>query len=226
MTTMALVALLALAAGGGMILLAVRRLRRRPALAVALLLGGLPLLAVGLLTVALGIALQSWQRLAPEVPVARLAFAELGPQRYRVRLTPSDGPPWLLELHGDQWQLEARLIVWAPWLRLLGAAPVYRLDRLGGRYADPEQARRTLPTLVSLDPAGPLAEWVALDRWAAATQAHWPATLPVPSPVSARYGSAVYLPMADGAVYDVVLGASGLLARPANAAAAVAIERW
>ena len=74
--------------------------------------------------------------------------------------------------------------------------------------------------------AGPLAAWVALDRWAAATQAHWPAALPIPSPVSARYGSAVYLPMADGAIYEVGLGASGLLARPENAAAATAIERW
>ncbi len=226
MTTMILVALLALGVGGGMILMAVRRPRRRAALAAALLLAGLPLLAAGLLTLALGIALQSWQRLAPEVPVARLAFAELGPQHYRVRLTPSDGPPWLLELHGDQWQLDARVIVWAPWLRLLGAVPVYRLDRLGGRYADPVQARHEPPTLVSLEPAAPLAGWMALDRWAAATQAHWPAALPVPSPVSARYGSAVYLPMADDAVYSVVMGASGLLARPQNAAAATAMERW
>ena len=42
----------------------------------------------------------------------------------------------------------------------------------------------------------------------------------------ALYGSATYLPMADGALYDIKASPSGLLARPLNEAARNAVGNW
>ena len=44
--------------------------------------------------------------------------------------------------------------------------------------------------------------------------------------VDAVYGSAVYLPMADGARYEVAITQSGLLARPVNEVAKAAAGNW
>jgi hypothetical protein len=40
------------------------------------------------------------------------------------------------------------------------------------------------------------------------------------------YGSATYLPMADGADYEVTVSQSGLVARPLNDAARLAVGAW
>jgi hypothetical protein len=44
--------------------------------------------------------------------------------------------------------------------------------------------------------------------------------------IDAVYGSATYLPMADGAIYDVRISPTGLLARPVNDAARKAASSW
>jgi hypothetical protein len=44
--------------------------------------------------------------------------------------------------------------------------------------------------------------------------------------VDALYGSATYLPMADGALYQVNVSQSGLIARPLNQAAREAVGSW
>jgi hypothetical protein len=42
----------------------------------------------------------------------------------------------------------------------------------------------------------------------------------------ALYGSAVYVPMSDGARYQVVVSQSGLVARPLNEPARQAVGAW
>jgi len=49
------------------------------------------------------------------------------------------------------------------------------------------------------------------------------ATLTYPS---ALYGSAAYVPMTDGAAYEVTVSQSGLLARPLNGDARLAVGAW
>ena len=44
--------------------------------------------------------------------------------------------------------------------------------------------------------------------------------------IDAVYGSATYLPMADGAVYEVRVSPTGLLARPLNDVARKAVAGW
>ena len=48
----------------------------------------------------------------------------------------------------------------------------------------------------------------------------------LPPGVDAYYGTATYLPMADGAKFEVTLSRTALLTRPANDAARDAIGNW
>jgi hypothetical protein len=92
----------------------------------------------------------------------------------------------------------------------MGAEPLFRIDRLSGRYRDANQAAATNPSVVDLGGES------TLDLWQLKRQfPHW---LPW---IDADYGSAAYLPLVDGANYRVTLSmVGGLVARPADAASA------
>ena len=66
-----------------------------------------------------------------------------------------------------------------------------------------------------------LASLEPLDLWSLVKQHH--AYLPF---ADALYGSAVYVPMSEGAEYAVSVSASGLVVRPGNQAARKAVGGW
>lgn len=167
------------------------------------------LLLATLATVA-GLSLQGYRRLTLETTIATLDARQLAEQRYAVRLEYPDGTRRNVELAGDQWQLDARVIKWQPRAVMFGAPPLYRVERLGGRHADAAQERERPRSVIELADANPL-DLLDLKRrfprWMG-----W---------VDADYGSAAYLPLVDGGRYVVTLAASGgLVARPADAATA------
>lgn len=214
-----IVVVLALLAVLGLLLLgrAIARLRRRRRFAAARSgLSASLCLALAALGFALALNLYTYQRLSYEQPVAALRFAEIEPQHYRAVLETPGGDTRTVELRGDQWQLDARVLKWHAVANLLGFDALFRLERLSGRYADiaAEKNRpRSVYAIGSVEPG--------LDAWALARRLpRWAAF------VDSEYGSATYLPMADDAAYAVTLTQSGLAARPANAAARKAIRRW
>src|SRR4051812_5938416 len=83
-----------------------------------------------------GTALLGYRRLAAESLVASLDTHQLGPQRYAVEIALPDGTRRAAEIVGDEWQLDARVIKWDVRAVVLGAPPLYELDRLSGRYRD------------------------------------------------------------------------------------------
>lgn len=186
--------------------------------ALARMVGTVSLLAL-LALVGLGIAvalnLRTYARLTHEEPVAELSFEARGPQRWGATLTTvSDLSKQKFELAGDEWQLDARVLKWRGWATALGLDARYRLERVSGRYLDIAQ-ERTAPRSVYA-----LGEPATFDLWLLASQ--YPDWLPF---VDAVYGSATYLPMSDGATYEVSLTQSGLIARPQNAAARAATRQ-
>lgn len=159
--------------------------------------------------------LWSYHRLTAEQQVADLNFERIASSAFVATLHIPGQAPRRYELHGDDWQLDARLVTWAPWMQVLGKDPIYRLDRLAGRYRDIDQARSRAPSVWALTPNP------GIDLWSLARDhGQW-----LPG-VDAAYGSAVYLPMADGAGYRISLSSHGLVARPYNADAASAISTW
>jgi hypothetical protein len=196
-----------------LVVLACQRLIRARFLAAGgTAIGGLLLLAIAACIFIVSLNLHTYSRLTFEQPVAEIVFEARGPQRYRATLTqvPS-GEMQTFILAGDEWQLDARVLKWKGWANLLGLDAQYRLERVSGRYRDIEQERKDERTVYGLS------ENPGVDLWVVSTK--YPKWLPF---VDAVYGSATYLPMADGARYEIKMTQSGLIARPTNAAASAA----
>ncbi len=163
----------------------------------------------------LGLNLLTYDRLTREQPVLRASFAQTTPQRYNATLVYPSGQIQGYVLGGDEWQIDARVIKWHAFGNLLGFDTAYRLERIGGRYGAIDRERATPPTVYALHAPERVDVWQLLRAW----QQYIPW-------VDALYGSAIYLPMADGADYEVSVSPTGLLARPMNAAARGAIAGW
>ena len=183
---------------------ALRQRRIGGALLRLLLLFGF--LTSGLSLLLLAGALYHFAELGREAHVASIGLRQIEPQRWSARLETPDGQHRTLELRGDEWQLDARVIRWKLPALLAGAPTLYRLERLSGRYGDVKQELEAPRSVHALS------EDAFPDLWTLRRQ--YPEFLPF---VDADYGSAAFLPMLDGARYDVALGPrGGLVARPAD----------
>ncbi len=178
-------------------------------------LTGLLLLTAAALAGAIALNLYTYQRLTYETPVAEVRFQSLSPSRFRASLTPTNKNVLVFELYGDAWQLDARVLKWHGMALLLGLDPMYRLDRLSGRYSDVAQERTGPRTVYDLSEDPGLDIWTVVRLYEG-----W-----IPW-VDAIYGSATYMPMADGARYTVTMTASGLMARATNEIAQKALQDW
>ncbi|MBB3168171.1 hypothetical protein [Simiduia aestuariiviva] len=178
-------------------------------------LSGLAVAGFGALLILLALDLLGYKQVLSEKPIATISFEQLGEQSFRAVLLETDGRERRFNIAGDQWQLDARIIRWPLMLAGVGAKPAYRLDRLGGRYYSLEKERQSNRTVYDLAEEG---HWLDL----------WPLMMSMSDwlPMHAQYGSATYLPMADGALYTISLSSSGLTGKPLNDPAQQAVKRW
>jgi hypothetical protein len=176
---------------------------------------GLLLLALAALAAAVGLNLRTYDRLTHEIPVATVSFQAQGDQHFSAVLVPATGRTLVLEVYGNEWQLDARILKWRGIATVLGFDTIFRLDRFGGRYRDATQERERRRSVHSLS------EEPGFDIWSWTRR--YPRWLPW---VDAVYGSATYMPMVAGATYRVTASPTGLLARPVNDVARKAVRQW
>ncbi|MGI1678256.1 MAG: cation/multidrug efflux pump [Cellvibrionaceae bacterium] len=176
---------------------------------------GLVLITVGIFFAFSALDIYSYEQVVEEQVVATVSFEEIAPQRYKATLVDKKGNETRYELAGDQWQLDARMLKWPNSLSAAGIKPGYRLDRISGRYYSLEEERSSERTVYSLNKSQ-----FGVDIWAIFNG------FGRSSIVDAVYGSATFVPMSDGALYDVRLSNTGLLARPLNDMAQNAVNRW
>ncbi len=201
----------------------IRRLIQRKFLkAAGLELSGLFFLLLSSSTFLLASNLYTYQRLVYEQVVAEITFQQLSKQRYRATINALDSNfQQSVELNGDEWQLDAQVLTWQGVANLLGLDSNYRLHRISGRYVDITEEQLQPRSVYSL--VKPLAyiEDDKFDLWQFAHEHQawldW---------VDAVYGSAVFLPMTDGAKYKVAISRTGLIARPGNNEAREAVSHW
>lgn len=178
---------------------------------------GMILVLTGIIFLLLAFNIHTYQRLTYEKPVATLSFSKTGPEQYwAVLANLAEKSTHTYQLQGDEWQIDARILRWKPFLQLLGQDTLYRMERISGRYSwidDEVNKPRTVYSLVNTEQG--------LDLWSIARKyQHWLNWL------DAYYGSAAYLPMADGAIYTISINQSGIIARPENAITEDAISNW
>jgi hypothetical protein len=176
-------------------------------------MAGLLLLVAAVTVAVFGYDLLSYREGAYDQLVANLSFEQTGIQSYEAVLVNTRGDESRYQLSGDQWQLDARILKWS---NGIPAKPLYRMDRLSGRYLSLENERDLPQTVYNVGPdSGYIDAWDAVRRY----------RLLFPF-INALYGSASYLPMVDGAIYSISLGQHGLIGRPLNEAASVALASW
>ena len=173
------------------------RQRLAAALRTLLLLAGF---ALTLLLAGMGWSLRGYRLLAEETPVVDIDARILSPQRWALTLHWPDGSTRQVEVAGDAWRVEAVVLKWKLPALLAGLPPLYRLDRLSGRYDDAQQEAQAPRTVIGFNQAG----IYDLPRW-------------MPG-VDTVFGSGAFLPLVDEGHYSVSLMRTGaLVARPDEA---------
>ncbi|MCK5669652.1 MAG: cation/multidrug efflux pump [Gammaproteobacteria bacterium] len=160
--------------------------------------------------------LYTYSRIIHEQDVAEIVFAEISPQYYSATLySGNERRSAKYIIKGDEWQLDARIIKWKSPVYLAGLDPLYRLERISGRYSNIQEEKTGIRTVYSLT------ENQGLDIWSIMKK--YPSWIPW---IDAYYGSATYLPMSDKARFKITLSQTGLLARPVNDPAKEIIQFW
>ena len=175
----------------------------------------LALLSIAIGTALIAVNLRTYQRMNDEQRAGELKFTRIGDHQFNGALTLQSGEREDFALRGDEWQIDAHVLKWRLIAVIIGFDTAYRLDRISGRYTDIHDERTQARTVYALSPAE------RVNIWSLARRYHtW-----LPG-VDALYGSATFLPMADGALYEIKVSESGLLARPLNEAARAAVGNW
>jgi len=226
MSHLALVSGLIAVLGLAFAVVGIRRLVQRRFLnAVGLELSGLVFFLLASSSFLLASNLHTYQRLTFEEAVAEVTFERLNEQEYRAEIKSLDSDFLrVVNLKGDEWQLDTQVLTWQGVATLFGLDANYRLHRISGRYIDIKEEQNSPRSVYSLHKKSELPALIeneSFDLWHFAHKyqdwMNW---------VDAAYGSAVYLPMTDSAKYSVTISRTGLIARPANKEAQQAVSQW
>jgi hypothetical protein len=161
---------------------------------------------------------QTYARLTAERPVADITVAALHPalQTYRVTVRRLDETRIVTtcDIQGDEWVMSAAVQKWRPWANILGLDSTYTLDQLANKYFSAARGNGRRITVCDLGGQVPrfapgLAQWL-VDKARAGQR---------------RFGSAVYMPLTDGAIYRVIMTQGGLNAQAVNPIASSAVQR-
>lgn len=196
----------------GLIMALTNLFRGRFTSAAGGVMGGGLLTAIGLAGALLGLNLQTYQRLTYERPVAQVTVAAVDPAQklYNVTVERLDGgQTQTCPVQGDEFMLSARVQKWKPWANVVGLDSTYTFDQLSNKYFDAAEANGQDITACDVDSTvNKVADVVPrslLDQALAMAQIE-----------DRKFGSAIYMPMRDGAVYDVLMTQDALNAEPAN----------
>jgi hypothetical protein len=162
---------------------------------------------------------QTYARLTAERPMAEVTVAALHPalQTYAITVRRLDGTNLVTSctVQGDEWLMSAAVQKWRPWMNILGLDSTYTLDQVANKYFSAARGNGRRITACDLEDSPPawlphgLTTWL-MDRAQASQR---------------RFGSAVYMPLTDGAIYRVVMTQNGLNADAVNPIARDAVAR-
>jgi len=180
------------------------------------LAGGGAITIAGLAAGLFGLNLQSYSRLTYEAPVAEVSIHAQSPAKkfYTVSVHRLDGTDrtTTCTLQGDEWMLSGRVQKWKAWANELGLNTTYTLDQISNKYSSAREANGRPITACDIVGPPPEINQFLPDSWVKWLIGH--------ALVRDReFGSANYMPLADGAVYKIVVTQDAFNAEPVNGAA-------
>jgi hypothetical protein len=174
--------------------------------------GGGAVAAVGLVFSLVGLNTQLFTRLIHEGPVAEISVKATDPANsvYLITVKRLDGniPDQHCTLQGDEFLIGGRVQKWQPWANVLGFDTTYTVDQISNKYFT--AARGNGKTINACDLSGkPQVNSYLPAGWTPWILAHFYTE-------QRRFGSANFMPMADGAVYKLLITQAGFNAEPLN----------
>ena len=97
---------------------------------------GLSCLAVAAAIGLIAYDIYSYKQILIDQPIATISFEQIEEQYFDAVVVDAEGKQMRFNMHGDQWQLDARIVKWKGYFSGFDIKPAYRLDRLSGRYYD------------------------------------------------------------------------------------------
>ena len=189
--------------------------RRKPISGSLRGLTGLVFLSLAALAFSIVLNLYTYQRFNEELLVAEVRYEKQAEQEFMAFVMIPGKPEATFLLRGDEWEISARMLKWHGMAHLVGMDPLYRLDRIEGKYRDTELEINGNRTVYDLSDSQ------GLDLFAIAnSNSEW-----VPW-IDAQYGDANYTPMKHGARYKVTMSMTGLVTRAVNPEAEDATRNW
>ncbi len=184
-----------------------------------ILFGGLTLAGAAIVGL-IGLNLQTYARLTHEQLAAEVTITSTAPGRFTATVRKGDDKGLLLEpaayqLAGDKVRLEARVWKLKPWANVIGEDSFYRFERIQGRWDDPVRENNTPSTADDT-----IRDDDGIDVFALPLGSYTPFQL------DTTFGSGVYMPAVDGAIYEVMMTQSALIVRGRNDIAVNALNTW
>jgi hypothetical protein len=184
-----------------------------------ILFGGLTLAGAAVIGL-IALNLQTYSRLTHEQLAAEVTLKQVAPNQFTATVRKGNskgelGAPQDFNVSGDKVRIEARVWKMKPWANIIGVDSFYRFERIQGRWDDPARENATPSTAYDTirDDAGVDVFNLSLGKYN-------------PLQMDTTFGSGVYMPMVDGAVYDVSMTQSAFIARGKNAIATEALNTW
>lgn len=176
---------------------------------------GLGLLAFGIAVGILASDIYSYRQVMNDAPVATISFEPIDEQFFNVLVADTSGKESRFQIHGDQWQMDVRMVRLSGYLSGFDLKPAYRLDKVSGRFYDiqKETTAKRAPQVIASSLLG-------IDWWSFVN--NHPAWFSV---VEASLGAARYLPMRPNASFEISMTEKGLSVRPLNQAASQALGK-
>lgn len=164
---------------------------------------GLLFLTLATLSATVGVSIRGYRALTREEVAATIRTYPIGTQRFRARVSYSDGREEIFDLAGDAVYVDAHILKWRPWVNLLGVHTLYELDRLAGRYNVLADERSQPRTVFALGRSKPFDLFDVVRRFGRLSAL-----------LDADYGSATFVGARGVTAYEILVSTSGLLARP------------
>ncbi len=168
--------------------------------------------AIGFALSLVGLNTQLFTRLTHEGAVADVTVKTVSAKQnlYKVTVKRLDGdiPVQSCTIQGDEWLIGGRVQKWKPWANVLGLDATYTLDQVSNKYTSAERGNGKPITSCDLTGQPEVNSYVP-GSWTQWMLANFYTE-------DRRFGSANYMPLADGATYKVVITQAGFNAEPEN----------
>jgi hypothetical protein len=165
---------------------------------------GLMLVALAGVSALLAASLVQFFRLTSDTPLLHVSIVQHAPQQFALTASTPDAQSREYDLRGDEWQVDAQIVRWRLPALLAGVPPLYRFERISGRYLNASQEQTAIHTVYDFDDSA-MPDLSAL----AHRLPNWL------NFVDVQFGSATYMPLFDGAQYEIFMDPRGaLFARP------------